>query len=644
MFRSLYILLVTACTTGSLSAQITFTDCTDKTLCLGTNCAALNTTLTTVATTTCGFVLNFTYTIDLGNDGIINSSGSGASVNVNLPPGQNKITWRAADGCGNTRTCAQVITVNDCTPPNLICIPGLNQSLSNDCTLTFQAATFVSSMTDNCTPTNQIEVGVRREGTGTGFPTATSITFNNCDEGLRFIEIWIRDQAGLTSQCALFVNVQDNLNLCTCISESVVNLQGCVTTSLNRKMNSFQVRSTVHTIPPDTNTAPVQVRFRSQNYTDSCFTLAMNSLPLNGDYRVRVSPFRFDLPTTGFTTFDLLLISRHILSFEPFTTFYQMMAADINNSRTVTSFDIVEGRKVILGVLDTFPNKPVWQFTKPVPNPSNMISWDDVSSTYTFDYMDLFGATNANNINWVGVKTGDINRTSSFSAEADDRWPDLPVKVEDRPIGVLEEVSIPFVGVEPVTLSGWQMAIGLDPEQVEFVGVEGLPDGTWLFNPDDYTLRIAWLETDAGGPIDLTNQTNLFTLRVRIRQVGLVSQWLRFMPELVTPEATLQTTERRKIELMWQHWSEDDGIVEILTPRPNPFREEVRMGVWCYTPTAIAMDIFDATGRLVIQRQWDAPVGYQHLILPGHEFPQAGVYTYRVQVGSQVSYGRLVRH
>ncbi len=66
-------------------------------------------------------------------------------------------------------------------------------------------------------------------------------------------------------------------------------------------------------------------------------------------------------PLQGFTTFDLVKISQHILGLDTFTQAWQYVAADMNCNDLVTTFDIVVGRKLILGIDENFPCGP-WQF------------------------------------------------------------------------------------------------------------------------------------------------------------------------------------------------------------------------------------------------------------------------------------------
>lgn len=68
-----------------------------------------------------------------------------------------------------------------------------------------------------------------------------------------------------------------------------------------------------------------------------------------------------DFYLNGVTTFDLVLISKHILGLE-YLSGFNLLAADANMSKSATGFDIVELRKLILGIYDTLPNTNSWRF------------------------------------------------------------------------------------------------------------------------------------------------------------------------------------------------------------------------------------------------------------------------------------------
>ncbi len=93
---------------------------------------------------------------------------------------------------------------------------------------------------------------------------------------------------------------------------------------------------------------------------------------MGSDYTV--TPKKNDNPLNGLTTYDLVLISKHILGIEPLGSPYKMIAADANNSNSITTFDIVEFRKLILGINQALPNNESWRFMYNdyiFPNPHN---------------------------------------------------------------------------------------------------------------------------------------------------------------------------------------------------------------------------------------------------------------------------------
>ena len=61
----------------------------------------------------------------------------------------------------------------------------------------------------------------------------------------------------------------------------------------------------------------------------------------------RIVPYKNDDPLNGVSTFDLVLINKHILGVELLNSPYKMIAADANKSNYISTFDIVELRKLL---------------------------------------------------------------------------------------------------------------------------------------------------------------------------------------------------------------------------------------------------------------------------------------------------------
>ena len=68
--------------------------------------------------------------------------------------------------------------------------------------------------------TDLIKIGIRRAGTGSGFPTnadgtpQTGVTFTCADLGTQLVEVWGEDKAGNADFCQTYILIQDNMGIC----------------------------------------------------------------------------------------------------------------------------------------------------------------------------------------------------------------------------------------------------------------------------------------------------------------------------------------------------------------------------------------------------------------------------------------------
>jgi len=60
-----------------------------------------------------------------------------------------------------------------------------------------------------------------------------------------------------------------------------------------------------------------------------------------------------EAPFNGVSTFDLILINQHILGVQPFDDPYDYLAADVNNTSSITILDMIGIRRAILGQVST---------------------------------------------------------------------------------------------------------------------------------------------------------------------------------------------------------------------------------------------------------------------------------------------------
>ncbi|MBV6438843.1 MAG: hypothetical protein DYG98_11940 [Haliscomenobacteraceae bacterium CHB4] len=144
-------------------------------------------------------------------------------------------------------------------------------------------------------------------------------------------------------------------------------------------------------------------------YTDSAGNYTFTNIPVGGNYTVAASLDTNDL--NGVSTFDLVLMSKHILGLEPLDSPWKIIASDANKSNSVTTFDIVEIRKLILGIYTVYPNNTSWRFfplAASFPDPGQPFSGNLPPEVISI--LNLQGDYTGGNFR--GVKTGDANNTA----------------------------------------------------------------------------------------------------------------------------------------------------------------------------------------------------------------------------------------
>ncbi len=95
-------------------------------------------------------------------------------------------------------------------------------------------------------------------------------------------------------------------------------------------------------------------------FTDAAGNYSFPNIPAGGNYTI--TPVRDTNALNGVSTFDLVLISNHILGTQALDSPWKIIAADANHSNSVTTFDILETRKLILGIYPQFPSNNAWRF------------------------------------------------------------------------------------------------------------------------------------------------------------------------------------------------------------------------------------------------------------------------------------------
>ncbi len=332
-----------------------------------------------------------------------------------LPYGTHRIKWTVTNSAGEQAECEYFFTIKDCAAPTAIPLNGLSACVLPTGMLTIWATDFLQYAFDNYALSNQLQLAVSRADVNS-FPVdnfgnpVTSVTFNCGDTGAVIIRLWVKDLAGNASFSEATISVQDCLSNC----DDTPNLHFCASTTCGSDAME-DVSFAVAGIPPP-GFPPLNVF----DLTDAQGCADIYTVPPEYVDYYSVVPEKDDNPLNGASPYDLWLISMHISGIQPFTEPWQWIAADVDNNSVIDSADIIELRKLILGIYTDFPDNSSWRFypSNYVFPPGNPLSQPIPNSLLISEI--LADPT----LKFFGVKIGDLNCTAianSFSQSPAER-------------------------------------------------------------------------------------------------------------------------------------------------------------------------------------------------------------------------------
>ena len=316
--------------------------------------------------------LRYEYKIDLDDDGDYDLNvgpakpGDAAQVSNNpyaddpkdatnasgsYPYGWHRITWYVEDGCGNIGTVDTVFHVLDCKAPTPYCLSGIiTVVMPSTGSITIWASDLNIGSFDNCTEPEDLKYYFNGDTSRTGYVVSCDTFDAHGAIGLVRIEVemWVEDEEGNTDFCRTTIEVQDPNGVCEGTNPLRGSIAGTIVTEDDRQVQDVRVE-----LYNNGNMIIAEM-------TSESGLFAFNDLVRELDYLV--DPIKTDNPANGVSTKDLVVIQRHLLDIDQMTSPYKLVAADANNSRSVSASDIAALRKLILGKTTGFSKVDSWRF------------------------------------------------------------------------------------------------------------------------------------------------------------------------------------------------------------------------------------------------------------------------------------------
>ncbi|MBL7780228.1 MAG: T9SS type A sorting domain-containing protein, partial [Saprospiraceae bacterium] len=348
---------------------------------------------------------------------------------------------------------------------------------------------------------------------------------------------------------------------------------------------------------------------------------------------VTVTPTKDDNPLNGVTTYDLVLISKHILGLEPLTTPYKMIAADANKSGSITTFDIVEFRKLILGIYNELPNNTSWRFVEKAynfPNPANPFQ-TQFPENISLQNLQV----NQMNEDFVGVKVGDVNGSviaNSLQSAEERTASTMLFDVEDRAVKAGETFTVNFKGAERV--QGYQFTMNLTNLEVLDIAEAGeIKAGNFGVFQDALTTSV-------------DGSDNEFAVTFRASKAGQLSNMLGVSSRITKAEAYSLANNRMDVAFRFngQNGATISGVgFELYQNQPNPFVNKTFIGFHLPEAADATLRIFDETGRMVFTQGGSFAKGYNTISVDRQLLNTTGVLYYTLETATDKATKKMIQ-
>jgi subtilisin-like proprotein convertase family protein len=592
----------------------TFTNCpTERTVDVFDNCrGSVSQSIQASDLCTKPKDLKYTYQIDLNGDGLFAGEelttlrGTDSTFTKFLPIGVHNVIWTVQDQCGNKATCSYKLTVRDGKKPTPYCLSSVTTVvMPTTGNVAIWAKDFDLGSFDNCTPRNKLNISFSTNVLDTG----KVLTCSNIPDGrsVKFpIDIYITDEAGNREYCSVNVIIQDNEgNVCKDNNGSLVAVGGRIKTENNKSLNGAMV-----SLYNDNNLV-------QELMTTSAGNFILENIDNTKAYQLGAN--KNDDVNNGISTLDLVLIQRHILGLQKFTSPYKYISADANNDSRISAADLVALRKVILGISTEFiNNQKSWRFLNsltPFSDPNNPFPYNERIN------LNLTGGS-VYDQDLYAVKIGDVNTSVQLSANDNNAEPrsnkNLQLNYSTKTLG--DKNIIEVYADEDVELNGFQAKLNIGNAQV--IG-KALAIASDNYVSNDEETAISW-NSDAK---QIKKGTLLFAIEFTGKQALVLN-------ENFSNEAYLESFEISKIQFKQLDKNNLENSFEVFQNEPNPFAAETRIGFKLPESSKVSLKIYDQTGKILHRQSASFDKGLNYFSVSQSNLQVSGIMYYEVSSGN----------
>jgi uncharacterized protein YjdB len=541
---------------------------------------------------------------------ITNNSPNATNMNSGNPSGFYEagvynIIVTAMDQCGLMTKDTFRITVNLTSSSEFVKCKKIIRNITDQDFVDVKAREFIDFIAGTCSPEEHMYSYSRTVVTD----TTKRFTCDSLND--RRVFVYHYKNGVLVDSCKSIVTILDPSGFCTGIIFRVVG-------EINTE-NFVPVKDVEINLGENMPKVMTDVNGR--------FSLP-NMVP-NGNYMLQ--PLKNDGILEGVSTLDLIMIQRHILGSAKINSAYRMIAADVNNDNKITAADLVELRKVILGVNTKFKNNTSWktidsryQFADS-NNPFN-----DAYPLY-YEFIEPKGQMIAD---FIGVKVGDVN--NSYVANViSDKKANIILEASNNYYEQSHNVLVDFNITDIKKIDGAQFSFNVSELGNVSVTSSILSNSQFDYNVEGDQLYIS-IAPDV--TFDLNNQP-LFTIQGFAKTSGLSSELIKMENELVKNEIY---SDLKPIAVK-QTWKNNQDFV-VDQNNPNPWNEKTTINFSVPRSGNVKFILSDIKGSRIINNTIPVEKGLNNINISSEVIgSQTGVFFYEISFEGKSQFGKMIR-
>jgi len=543
----------------------------------------------------------------------------------------NKETYYAEfwayDNCGNSGgNRGDDIKFWDCKKPTPYLLNGIAVEIMPTGMIQVWASDLNQNSFDNCTDQSKLDLRIWADFLGDA-PTdllgvlnlGKVITFPCERVGTNEVSVYVIDEEGNWDFATTYIIVQDNGNACFGFEPK---MDGMVAGQI-LDPNGEKVESVSMTITGGEEKA----------ITTGADGKFMFMMPRGEDYTL--TPTKDINPLNGVSTFDLVLISKHILGVTPFESPYKYIAADVNKSGSITAFDMVQLRQLILNINTDFTNNDSWRF---VDAAYEFTSNNPAAETFGEFYNIENHSADLENMDFIGVKIGDVNgnakANSLLAADTRNTNGTLTLVTTNRMVEVGETVKVAFNGANVEQVQGYQFTLN-------FAGHNAVV-GEGIAKSNNFNTQLGergLIATSWNG--EATAKDELFSLSFTATSSGLLSDLIAVSEDMTTAEAYNTAGDLMAVKLAFNNSATTTGF-ELGQNAPNPFNGETLINFTLPTAGNATLKVMDAQGKVLKVIAADYAKGANSITLKANELGATGILYYQLESAENIATKKMI--